>query len=386
MRSNLAGVLWLVVAVVATVGPARAEPFEHPRYRYTISIPAGARLASPPDADELVIHSWAGFIVSLRASAAATDDTIDRLVARVEDRYLGEGKSWTRKTAGAPTTLAGLPAYAAEYEGATGRVRTLVARGRRAAFEIMFFAQPEDYAVLVGIFENLLASFRPAPDDTLAAPAPPSVSPPSRSAEPPTARPSLKASRTPPPTDQSPEEEEAPPIRKTPTGDSKMAAIRFQDPGFGFTIGYPAHWKRKLPSSNAVLFESVDPNGEATVSVQNVRSIAREPGTGPAVAVAENLKSRLSAEASDVTYMGDGPVTYRRDGLDLDGHQFLARYAFGGKVYKQLTVILVRPDGDIAHVWSYRALAPQFDDFRPITTEMLKSWSVIPPDTTKGEP
>jgi len=212
MRSNLAGVLWLVVAVVATVGPARAEPFEHPRYRYTISIPAGARLASPPDADELVIHSWAGFIVSLRASAAATDDTIDRLVARVEDRYLGEGKSWTRKTAGAPTTLAGLPAYAAEYEGATGRVRTLVARGRRAAFEIMFFAQPEDYAVLVGIFENLLASFRPAPDDTLAAPAPPSVSPPPRSAEPPTARPSLKASRTPPPTDQSPEEEEAPPI------------------------------------------------------------------------------------------------------------------------------------------------------------------------------
>lgn len=55
-------------------------------------------------------------------------------------------------------------------------------------------------------------------------------------------------------------------------------------------------------------------------------------------------------------------------------------------MYKQLTVILVRPDGDIAHVWSYRALAPQFDDFRPIATEMLKSWSVIPPDTTKGEP
>lgn len=424
----LAGVIGGLMLAASSVA-AETRTFVHPRQHYALDLPEQAYLASPADADEVVVHSWAGFIVSVQAVEPPHLETLDDLVARVEARYLGGGNAWTEKLEGRPAVLGGLPAHDAVYRGDEGVSRVVVARGRSLGFVVMFFAQPEDYDRLVGVFEGMLASFRPSPAERGARPA----APPSPPAPPPTpqrALPAAPAQADPspglaasdpapvappepvpdaapsrveseaaeprvsrpldddagagpdvavPPPEPMPQMPEPVPLATDPSpsaAESRMAARRFGGPEYGYVIGYPAHWRVETPSSHVVVFR--DGSGRrpatATVSVQNVRAPAG--AASAAEAVADDLKAQLARAAGDVRYLGEGAVAFAQGEARVRGQQFLAQFTYDHKLYRQLTIVVPRPGGTVAHVWSFRAPEVAYEAVRPIAEEMLRSWSI----------
>ena len=89
-----------------------------------------------------------------------------------------------------------------------------------------------------------------------------------------------------------------------------------------------------------------------------------------------DLKSQLASAAKDVTYVGESPVVYQKNGLRLEGHQLLASYLHQGQRFRKWAVVLPRPSGTVAHVWSYTAPESRFERYRPIAESMLDSWTI----------
>lgn len=338
--------------------PAVAGPYVDPRERFTLTIPPSADSAKPTEKLDLSIRSRSGYVINLQTAPAKPDLTMEAMRGKLEEKYLGDTKIWLEKLSEEYVKMAGLPTFDGLYQGNRTRTRVVIARGRRTEFVFMFFSPPDLYEQLVHEFDSVLASFRPALSEAWAEPAPAPVA-----AKPPAAAMPQAAAKEAAPAPQ------------------PIAQRRFAVPKFGFSIDYPADWEARQTSESSVIFSGAkdSPAYYATVSIQNASPGATGASTAPARAVGAvlaDLKSQLAAAPGGVTYIGERPYRYERNGLRLPGHEFLVTYVRGAQRFKQLTVIVPRPDGTVVHIWSYASPENLFQAYRAIAEDMLKSWTI----------
>ncbi len=84
----------------------------------------------------------------------------------------------------------------------------------------------------------------------------------------------------------------------------------------------------------------------------------------------------MAAAATEVEYFGERPLIYDKNSLRLEGYEFLVSYTLEGGRFRQWTIIIPRPKGEIVHVWSYASPAARFHFFRPVVEAMWNSWIV----------
>ncbi|MDP6574783.1 MAG: hypothetical protein QGI06_14865 [Rhodospirillales bacterium] len=354
---------WLAALVVAALvqafaaaadetAPITAGPYEDPRKRFTLSIPLSADSVKPTKTLDLSIRSRSGYVINLQTAAAKPNLTLEAMRAKLEEKYLGEKKIWSQRLGEANTKVAGLPTFDGLYQGNRTRTRVVIARGRRTEFVFMFFSPQDLYDQLVLEFDSVLASFRPALAEAWGEPAPQPAAAKSVAA----AKPVMQASRP-------------------------MARQRFVDPKFGFSIDYPTDWMAHRTSESSVIFSGAkgSPAYYSTVSVQNARPETAGTPTQVVGAVLADLKSQLASEPGGVTYLGERPYRYERNGLRLEGREFLVTYTRGSQRFKQLTVIVPRPGRTVVHIWSYASPEDRFQEYQAIAEAMLKSWTIEVP-------
>jgi len=356
MRRAVAGLLTAAVlahSAVAAAGqspPAGARTYVDPAKKFSLLVPPGAQVIKRRGKPGIIIRSRRGFIVNVQNGAVRPDVSLGKMTAKLEARYLGPGKRWSRKLGEGAIRVGGLPAHETLYDGSGIRVRVVIARGRKTDFVFMFMAPPKAFDGLAGTFDAVLRSFRPTADEVVRRPALPQ-----RRATAGRPRPSEPARPARPP-----------------------AVRRFADPQFGFSIDYPDGWVVSTPSPLTVVFSGRKGTDAfyAVVSIQNVKPSAAGDPREAMRAVVADLKSQWAAGATDVGYFGEGPITYENKGLRLEGHQFLVTYTQGGQRFKQWTVVVPRPAGTVVHVWSYTAPDALFPVFRPIAEAMRKTWAI----------
>ena len=267
-----------------------------------------------------------------------------QMVAKLEARYLGPGKPWSQKTSNRTLSVAGLAANETIYEGAGTRVRVVIARGQKSDFVFMFFAPREAYESLASKFDWVLANFQPNPAERL-----------------------TLAGGDP-----------------SPGAGARMGVPpkRFAEPGYGYSIQYPGDWVVALSSANTATFSGKKGTDafHAIVSIQNVKPPEAKTPAQAAVRALADLKASLSREASNVVFIGEQPLTYKNENLSLEGRQIVVTYTFAGERFRKWALVVPRPSGTVAHIWSYTAPDSRFRTFRPIADAMLKSWTIRPGD------
>ena len=350
----LAGEIDLAQATPSPQQPASRKPaalgqvraYLHPLRKFTLAIPPGAEVVERAETGEILIRSNEGFMINIQTKDAKPEVTIPQMLMRLEAKYLGQGKAWSRKLSEQPSTVAGLDAFEAQYEGGNTRVSVVVARGRKTDFAFMFFAPLDAFDKLLPKFEWVLVNFEPNPAD-----------------HPATAK--------------------APPAASLTTAAAQAGATpakRFAEPGYGYTIQYPGDWEVNTPTARTVTFggRAGSDSYVAEVSIQNVQPPAAKTPRQAADTALADLKSKLKREAADLAFVGEQPLTLKTGRLSLDGQIIVVTYTYNGERYRKWVLVMPRPTGTVAHIWSYTAPDNRFDAFRPIVDAMLKSWTIKP--------
>ncbi len=322
----------------------KARIYVHKRFKYSIPIPPGSRITEKGPRLDLSIQSRKGYLIKIQTAPAKPLSRPEDMARRLEASYLGDGKYWTSSLKKEKTTIAGMEALIAVYEGARLRSKVIIAKGKKTDFVFIFSAPVDQYPSLVGEFNWMVANFRPPAGEAGE----------SRMAQ-----------------------AQAPPPTGAATGGR---AKRFVDSGAGFSMNYPSDWEVSTPSPFTVVFNGAPDTAafDATVSVQNVKppNIDRNVKSGVVQAVLADLKAKLKANAADLSYFGEKPAAYVKANRRLNGVEFQATYSIDRVRYRQWTLIVPRPTGGIAHIWSFAAPESKFDSFRPIVEAMLKSWTI----------
>ncbi|MBO6520505.1 MAG: hypothetical protein JJ900_08835 [Rhodospirillales bacterium] len=347
---------------VINADPAKPIAYQDAKRGFMLVAPPGSRFQERADAEQISIQSRKGYAVNIQTGDANPAMTTPEMFHKLEVRYLGDGKPWARKVDESEEIVAGMPAGVAVYEAGSTRTKVVVARGANTDFVMMFFAPISHFEKLSTEFEWILASFRPAPGEKPAEPVqiagkqdPQAVEPPLRAQTAPDANPAGR----PKPVEQA----------------SAPDVLIFSEAGYGYRIEYPAAWQLEKLSAftNAISGPQGTPAYDAIVSLQNVKPA----GDGDVARIAlDNLKANLSQQARAVQFVGEKPVTYAKYGLTLQGHQFVASYDHQGQRFRKWALVIPRPEGGIAHIWSYTAPATQFDTYRPVAEKILNSLKI----------
>jgi hypothetical protein len=353
-RLGLLFLIWLVISPdqVKAQQPAFASPpmlgnegkpmlFRHPKLGYLVAIPPGAIVEHRDEIHGITMKSRKGYTITLQTGAAKTGTPLPELMSRLEQRYLGNGRPWSRKLGEKPTRLAGLQAFESLYEGAGSMVRVIVTRGSKLDYAFIFIAPPQEFLKLVGDFNWVLQSFRPASgvDGEGAA---------------------------------------------SQQGDGLNEMMRgnvrhMTGSGLGFTIDYPHSWTVEKGNGPFVIISGKKgtPAYFATVNIQNVR-----PGAGvtditqATQNVVADLKRQFKQADPNVRFPGQGAYVYSQQALRLHGLQFTVLYERDGEKFRQWTVVLARPDNAVVHVWSYAAPEDRYDRYGAIAGKILETWEL----------
>lgn len=346
--------------------PAEGAPvaYNDPKRKYTIIAPAGARFQHRGEDKPLAIQSRKGYAVNIQVGNANPSLSISNMFAKLESQYLGDGKSWATKLHSSELVVGGLPAGSASYESGSTRTRVVIARGRANDFVFMFFAPVSQFEVLSTEFNWILQHFHPDQSDMPtepvkmskqeAAPAPAPVR-----AE--TAPQVIPAGRPTPPQPQAPSDVQV-----------------FAEPGYGYRIEYPLAWHLEKVSAFTNIFsgEKGSPAYDAIVALQNVQPAGANSADEAASAAFADIKASLQRDAKGVAFVGEKAVSYVKYGLNLEGRQFVANYDHNGRQFRKWVLVLPRPDGNVAHVWSYTAPIESFESFRPVAERILQSLKI----------
>lgn len=329
----------------------QASSYTHPTRGFTLVFPPGVESTERRDRGDLSLRSNRGYVINVQTGDASPHVPLNEMIGRLEAQYLGDARPWRVKLDEREETVAGLAARSAVYEGSGSRAEVLIARGAKTDFVFMFFAPPRSFEDLNAEFRRILAAFQPGKGEVALAP---SAEP---SAPAPMAMPVIGVEAV------------------APVGGD---AQRLSDAALGYVVDYPAAWEMVRPSAFAVVFGGREgtPAYPLSVSIQNVSPPRAATPIEAVSQVYESLKQQLKESMWDAAYFGEGPYTYDKAGMRLDGRQFLVNYTDAGQRYKQLTVVLPRPDGAVAHIWSYRAPQDRFHTYWPIVENMLRSWTI----------
>ena len=343
--ARLIGVFLVFQALASTVAepmPAAApRGYADPNGRFVLAVPPEADVAQRPDGIQLSIRSVSkGYAINLQTGAANPSVALPDMIRKLEALHLGRSGTWTVKLGERTSSVAGLPAYEALYEGSRTRWRVVIARGRQTDFVFMFMASPYAFEALGREFDWVLANFRPAATEVPQGPARPPVS--------------------------------------APPGPEAEGAKRFADDGLGYTVEYPGDWIIERPTSFTVVFSGAEGTEAcyATVRIQNFKPYAVAGPAAAARSVLADLKSKLASGASNLAYLGEGPFVYDKQGLRLEGYQLFVSYTNRGQRFRQWTVVMPRSSGAVIHIWSYASQHAQFDAFRGIAENMLRTWTL----------
>jgi hypothetical protein len=335
--------------------PATAEvqAYLHPIRKFVAAVPAGAELVERGKSVEVLIRSSQGYIIKIQTGDTNPALSLAQMIAKLEAVTLGTGKPWSQKLGERSSKIAGLDAIESLYEGGGTRAKVVIARGVKTDFVIIFFAPVDSYEKLNRDFEWFLANFQPNPADIPVVEKAPAAgnTPAARNALPP-----------------------AKPV--VPSGPPK----RFEATGYGYAIEYPGNWDVNRPSEDTASFSGKKGTQafQVVVSIQNVRpATAKTPGQAADWALAD-LKTSLAREAADFKIVGEKPLTYQNGNLSLSGRQIVVTYSYSGERYRRWVLVLPRPTGTVAHIWSYTAPDSLFVEFRPFADAMLKSWTIQP--------
>lgn len=351
--------------IPGTMQPGVAKPvaYQDQNRGFMLVAPAGARFQERNQGNQIAIQSRKGYAVNIQVGDANPDVPTVSMFAKLETQYLGDGKPWARKTAQDELIIAGLPAGVAQYEAGSTRTKVIIVRGMKTDFVFMFFAPITHYEKLTTEFDWIMASFRPAAAEKPA-------SAPAQALEQPAERPQPQVRAEPNPV-VNPAGRPAP---KPVSPVSDMTA--FAEAGYGYQIQYPNDWQLEKLSAftNVISGPQGTPAYDAIVALQNVKP---EIVSGDAAQVAfDDLKSKLSNQAGGVDFVGEKAVTYAKYGLTLQGWQFVANYAHQGQQFRKWALVLPRPEGGVAHIWSYTAPANQFEAYRPVAERILNSLKI----------
>jgi len=350
---------------------AKTDPgrYVDPTRGFFMPVPPGSRVISLAGKAGLSVQSRRGYAINIQTGDTNPEMDLVHMVAKLDERYVGHGKPWRSKLMESETQVGGMAARQALYDAGAMQVRMVIARAKRTDFVFMFFAPKHSFERMHPEFEWLLGHFQPAPDDR-----------PERIADATPTRPPTKEIKKPPlHTAAKPKAmADGRPQRMAAAAPTGRSTNRFDEPGFGYAIDYPADWEMEKAAAYTTVFSGRQgtPAYDAIVSVQNVQP-ARTSQAEDAVRLAFNdLKAQLSAAAEGLAINAEKDISYAKGGLKLAGRQFVATYSHGGRAFRKWALVLPRPEGDIAHVWSYTAPASRFDDFRPVAETMLRSWII----------
>lgn len=355
------GALLLVFACVlsATVkaAPTPGQVYEHPSRKYAITLPADARLRQPGESVDIAIDSDKGYGVILQSSDIGTGMTISEMAATLEAAYLGPDKPWTRKTRQEVALVAGLVSFNGYYEGAGARYRVVITRGQVSSYTFIFRARTQFFDELEPEFDWILHTFRPAPGDV-------------------------------PPTPTAPDKAHpVAPVNQGPAG-AAPTIRRFAEDRLGYSVDYDPDWILERPSGEAILLSG--PEGTdafyATVSIQNVAPPPAESAVQAASMIMDQIRAQFDKRLKDVAFARQGPYIYKKDDVFLLGQEFVVSYTQNGQPYRQWSLVIPRPDGKVAYLWSYRAPAEHFDRHLQKAEAILRSWSITKHDEMARQP
>lgn len=342
--------------------------FRDPKRGFVIAAPPGAKFDRREESGQVLIQSRKGYGLSIQVGDANPNVSTHDMFAKLEAQYLGESKPWSKKSYESNEGIVGgLPSGAAIYEAGASRTQVIIARGMKSDFVFMFFAPISRFEALSSELEWIMTSFRPGPGEQ------PKQMPVAQKAEPKPVKPEIRASSTPSAITARPVE----PIKAA----SDPAMRIFSESGYGYRVAYPTDWNLEKMSAftNVISGQKGTAAYEAMVTMQNVKPAK---GVGDAAQVAfTDLKNSLSSQAKNVAFVGEKPVTYTKNGLTLNGHQFVANYEHAGRAFRKWALVLPRPEGQVAHIWSYTAPLDTFETFRPIAEGILNSLKI---DDAKG--
>ncbi len=321
---------------------AKPSVYIHPKRNYQLILPPDATLLEEGANVDVSIRSRRGYVINIQAGLANPRIGLGKMVGLLESRYLGPGRPWSLKMGEDDLTVGGLPARKVGYLGSGTRSDVVIARGAKTDFVFMFFAPPDSFEPLSLEFAAVLASFKPpAAELTKRAPAAGGHVP-----------------------------------GKQALGAHVLEKKTFSD--LGYRINYPLNWTIERPSAFAILFGGPEgtPAYFATISIQNISPPAATRPERAFKAVYKDLKAQLSKKDLNATYFKEDPFIYEKQKIRLLGKKFLVGYTIDGQRYKQLTIVMPRPDFPVVYIWSYRAPQDRFHIYLPAIQKSLDTWTL----------
>jgi len=295
--------------------------FKHPRSGYLLAVPPGVQFSDRGDERGVALTSRKGYLIKVQTRQSKPGTPTHDLLVRLESRYLGPGRPWSVKIGEKQSSVTGMDALEALYEGAGSRIRVVVARGRTLDYVFFFFASLADFNKHQTDFDWVLDNFQPVAADRV-------------------------------------------------TGNLGTPQ-KFNGAGLGYVIDYPQSWTFERPGGPAVVFSGKKgaPAYFATVNIQNVS------GNNVAALIGK-LKRDIASIDGAASFADEKPFSYTKGGRPLQGLQFSVAYGRDGTRYRQWTVAIPRAEGNIVHLWSYAAPDDRFARFAPIAGKMLGSWTI----------
>lgn len=315
--------------------------FRHPKLGYLIAIPPDVIVEHRDEIKGISMKSRKGYMITLQTGAAKPGTPLPELMSKLEQRYLGNGRPWSRKLGEKSIKLSGLNAFEALYEGAGSKVRVVVTRGSKLDYAFIFIAPPTEFPKLVGYFNWVLNSFRP-----------------------------VSVSGT---LDLSNQQRDG--LNEMLSGKVRQMS----DSQLGFTINYPYSWTMERGNESFVVFSGKKgtPAYFATINIQNIYpKVGIADITEATQNVVAALKKQFKQADPDASFPSQGAYAYLQQGLILNGLHFTILYERDGARYRQWTVVLARPDNTVVHVWSYAAPEDRYDRFGAIAGKMLETWKL----------
>ncbi|KAF0138059.1 MAG: hypothetical protein FD153_1553 [Rhodospirillaceae bacterium] len=156
----------------------------------------------------------------------------------------------------------------------------------------------------------------------------------------------------------------------------------FAEPGFGYTICYPADWTVTRSHGYAVVFGGKPETAHAFVTVSLDNRLSPRPGEPRhgAAAIASQYVQEVKVRAATQQVESPLPFPYKKNGVFLEGTQVTA--TFDGKVerLRQWVVAVPRRSGTVVHIWIFSASMADFDHALPVARAMLDSWLISATD------